>query len=172
MVGWSGVASLAPGRPPARLPVGRQPVVVGVKSWLPSACFLQLSKQGGLGRKPPVCRPQPNPLSQQRNNGLEGLVGGYEGSPLCSTLPPVMGTDRWKLCSPLVPTTAPPPPSCFPPCQAWHVVSHHGAKANSGLRKRLCVVAAVLQLWKVAELGEGAREGPALHRLPSAWDSS
>ena len=45
-VEWGGLWLQA--GPPARPPVGRQPVVIGVESWLPSARFLQLSKPGRL----------------------------------------------------------------------------------------------------------------------------
>lgn len=79
VAGYSGVASLAPGRPAGRQPVGTQPVVVGA-----SAGVLALGR-----RAPPAVQawwkvaeevpgrqgPQLNPLSQQRNNGLDGLLG-------------------------------------------------------------------------------------------------
>lgn len=53
-----------------------------------------------------------------------------------------------------------------------HTVSHHEAKENRGLRKCLWTVAGVLQLWELAELGEGTREGPVSHRPHSAWGCS
>lgn len=48
-----------------------------------AACFLQLSKHGKPGRKPTVCPRAPaESLSQQSNNGLDGLAGRWRGSPL------------------------------------------------------------------------------------------
>lgn len=84
----------------------------------PAACFLQLSKHGELGRKPPVRGPQLNPLSQQGNNGLDGLVGGWvERQP---PLIPASTSDRDRLMGwgDLLSSYFPHPLSCFPPCWA------------------------------------------------------
>lgn len=93
---------LAQAGPPARPPVVRQPVVIGVESWLPSARFppaVQARQAGGLGGAP-VCRPQLNPLSQHGNNGLEGLEGAHQSSPVCPRLPPATGTGCCEVCFP------------------------------------------------------------------------
>lgn len=121
--------------PPARPSAGRQPVVVGVKSWLTSRLFPP------AGEEAPSLGPQPNPLSQQGNNGLDELGGGWKGNPLCSLLPPVTGTGCWEVWSPL---------NSLPHLVfhlVGHTVSHHRAKENRGLRKCLWVVAGVLQSW-------------------------
>lgn len=95
-------ASLAPGRPPSKAASGQAACCCWSGERAPQRLFppaVQARRAGGLGRKPPVCGLQLNPLSQQGNNGLEGLVGGYKGSPLCSMLPPATGTGCWEVCS-------------------------------------------------------------------------
>jgi hypothetical protein len=80
-----------------------------------AVCFLQLSKHCRLGRKPlSVPRPLQNPLSQQGNNGLDGLVGGWRGSPSVpvSTIDRQVAGGGSALFSPHLPQ----PLSCFPPC--------------------------------------------------------
>lgn len=128
--------------PPARPSAGRQPVVVGVKSWLTSCLFPP------AGEEAPRLRPQPNPLSQQGNNGLYGLGGGWKGSPLCSLLPPVTGTGCWEVWSPLT----------SPPRLVFHLVGQY-CLPSQGQGKQRAQEMSLGCCWGTAELGEGTREG-------------
>ena len=151
--------------PPARPPVGRQPVVIGVESWLPRACFLQLSEQAGwrAGEEAPGLQAPAEPPVTTREQWPGGAGGFVPGQP-CLFQAPTSDGDR------VLQGLRPLPHLVFH--LAGHIVSHHGAKENSGLRKCLWAVAGALQLWEVAEWEEGTRAGPALHRLHSAWDCS
>lgn len=115
------------------------------------------------GEEAPGLRAPAEPPVTTREQWPGGAGGWVQGQPSMFHAPT---SNRDRLRGGLLPF----------PCLVFHLVghavSHHGAKENSGLRKCLWAVAGVLQLWKVAEWGEGTREGPALHRLHSAWDCS
>ena len=98
-VGWP----LAPGRAPSKAARGQAACCYWSGELAPQRPFppaVQARQAGGLGRKPPVCRPQLNPLSQHGNNGLEGLEGAHQSSPVCPRLPPATGTGCCEVCFP------------------------------------------------------------------------
>lgn len=134
--------------PPARPSAGRQPVVVGVKSWLTSRLFPP------AGEEAPSLGPQPNPLSQQGNNGLDGLGGWMEGQP---SLFPAPTSDWDRLLGGLVPPHL-PTPSCFAPCWAYCLPSA-GPRKTEGSGN----VSGLLLGYRRA--GGGDERETALHRL-------
>lgn len=114
VAGWSGVASLAPGRPPSKA-AGRR-----------AACCYWSRE---LARQPPVSSSCPSATGGEEAPGLWALAeppvttreqwpgwasGWVEGQPLCSLLPSVKGASCWEACPPLTSPTL----SCFPPCWA------------------------------------------------------
>lgn len=100
------MASLAPGPPPSKAASGQQPVVIGGIAGSPAACFLQLSKHGWLGRKPPVCGALSEPPVTTREQ-WPGWAGGWvEGQP--SLFPAPIG-ERGRLLGGLLPAHLPHP---------------------------------------------------------------
>lgn len=100
-VEWGGLSGSRPG--PRKATSGQAACCYWSGELAPQRLFppaVQARQAGGLGRKPPVCRPQLNPLSQHGNNGLEGLEGAHQSSPVCSRLPPATGTGCCKVCFP------------------------------------------------------------------------
>lgn len=83
-VGWPLWLQAPPSPPPQwAYQWGRQPVIVGMESWLTGRMFPPAVQAGRAGEETlsPVHGPQTNPLSQQGNNGLDGLVVGWKVSP-------------------------------------------------------------------------------------------
>lgn len=160
-VEWGGLSGSRPAPQQGRQRAGSL-LLLEWRPGSPAACFLQLSKHGWLGRKPLVCGPELSPLSQQGNNGLDGLGGGGRAAPLF----PAPISNRDVLLGGLRP---PHLPTALVFHLVGHTVSHHRAKENRGLRKRLWTVAGLLQLWELAELGEGTREGPQCTGSILSW---
>lgn len=151
--GWSGVASLAPGPPPAGRQRAGRLLLLEWRAGSLAACFLQLSKHGEPGRKPTVRLQAPaEPLSQHGNNGLDGVVGRWRGSPsrLCfhHDRDRLLGSQQ-GLCSPY-----PPSPVLFS-ILLNTLLPISGAKENSGLRKCPQVAAGVLSSERQRSWGRG-----------------
>lgn len=133
VAGWGGVVSLAPGShlPPNQWVYqwGRRPVIVGRESRLTGRLFPPAVQAGRAGEETlsPVQGPQTNPLSQQGNNDLDGPVGGWKASPLCSLFPHLETGCRGESgdCSPLV-----SPIPCLVFYRVGHAVSHLGGQGK------------------------------------------
>lgn len=154
-VGWSRVAPLAPSWPPSEAAIRRAACCCwrGELALLPpvsSSCPSRPAGEEALGPR----QSRPNPLSQQGNNGLDGLGAGWvEGQPLCLQAP-TSSVDR--LLGGLLPLAS-PTLSCFPPCWA-HCLPRQGQGKQRPQEMSLgcCWGSAALG---GRELGEGSREG-------------
>lgn len=166
VAGWSGVASLAPGPPPSKAASGQQPVVIGGIAGSPAARFLQLSKHGWLGRKPPVCGALAEPPVTTREQWPGWADGWVAGQP---SLFPAPISKRDRLMEGLLPARL-SHPSCFPPCRAYCLPSRgQGKQQPQEMSLACCWGSAALG---GSRLGEGTRKGLALLSLHYAWDCS
>lgn len=160
------MASPAPGWPPSE--ATSRPTACccwKCRAGSPAACFLQLSKHGWLGRKPLVGGPAPKPLSQQGNNGLDGLGVRGRASPSVPCSYQQQGQVAGRSAPP-----SPPHGSCFPRCWA-HCLPPWGQGKQRPQEMSLdcCWGSAALG---ASRAGGGDREGPVSHRPHSAWGCS
>lgn len=116
VAGWSGVASLAPGRPPSKAASGRAACCCWMESWLPGRLFPPAVQARPAGEEAPGLRAVSRTPCHNKGT-MAWMDWGWEGgraAPFVLPLPPGTGTGCGEVCSLLTS----PNPSCFPPCWA------------------------------------------------------